>query len=232
MAAKDTDEEIPQSELRKRSYPIDLPLYRLEKRAKEKTAKACKTVDLASFRYPSAGEWGGVRSFTPKRYGFNNRDSCENYEWDSPDTNPEVKYETEHVLEWQIVAGFFTKMGEEIDKEFEHPDPEKKDGKKTNFCEYWKESWAFTSIQVMDDPDPAAATAPTVIGPDGTTIMAPEAQKRKSFEWLASQYPYKDQKKGGGEMWLEELTLLEKKLNGDNKMLVCIILFIYSSKRH
>jgi hypothetical protein len=227
VAAKDTgEEENPESDARRRSYPINPNFNRLDKRARPKSAKACG-IDLQSFSYPAFGEWGDGMP-TPKKYGFNTRDSCDNYEWNNPDSGTEVKYETEHVLEWQIVANFFTTMGEDITDEFEHPNPEKK-GDKLKFCEYWKESWQFTRDQGMDDPDPAAAAAPTpVTGPDGKQVDPPEKIKRKPLEWLAIQYPYKDTKGGGtGQMWLEELTLLEKKINGENKNPVRIILLVW-----
>jgi hypothetical protein len=269
LAARYTYEESSEVERRTRSYPIDVQLHRLQKRAAPKNAKACD-FDLKSFRYPSSGEWKSL----PKRYGFNIMNSCDNYDWGNADTGSKVKYESEHVLEWQLVAGFFTQMGDEITRDFDHPNPEIKT--KVKFCEYWVESWNFDSKQLIDNPlqampvasspgpgvtpsigsdhasrstpasglqsssGPEIATGSTpvhmpipnsvlisssgsksVSGSTPVAIQTPRVtpggsgiQKRTPFHWLASQYPYTN--KAGG-MWLEEMPLLEKAMNGQNK---------------
>lgn len=181
---------------------------------------------LLSFNYPPYGQWSRITSYTPKKYGFNERDSCDNYEMDNPDTSTKgVKYQTEHVLEWQLVGDFFTQMGKQIKTKFDHPNPTITDGEKIGFCTYWKESWDFTRTQVMEglpvvaaaSPSPGAATGPTPtpVSKPGTKPVA-----RKPFELLALEYPYKDKGRGGAEgaeKWLEEFTLLERVLNGENK---------------
>jgi hypothetical protein len=225
-------EDATEMDFRRRSYPIDLLSHRLGRRAEAKKAMACNR-EILSFNYPSSGAWGDR---TPKRYGFNIWDSCDNYDWDSPDlTNPKVKYETEHVLEWQIVGAFFTYVGEQITTQFDHPNPNK--NVKLNFCQYWLEQWSFANSQTMENPlqilraplpvtgsAPVAVASPPIASiPASSTTPVPAADnsngmKRTPFQWLASQYPYKDTRSfAGGEAWLEEMPLLEKKMNGQNK---------------
>jgi hypothetical protein len=173
VAALYTEEEISETKRQTRSYPITLNKHRIEKR-KPKEAKACNFL-LESFDYPSAGDWGST-AITPKKYGFNTKDSCSNYDWGNPDSDPAVKYESEHVLEWQVVAGFFTQMGEDITDKFDHPNPEKS-GKKIGFCDYWLESWNFTALvnkkdQEIDNPLLAMPAAPSP-SPGVTSSMRP-----------------------------------------------------------
>jgi hypothetical protein len=235
LASVYASEEEPKSDLRRRGYPINL--QHLKGRADGKPAKACGIV-LKSFRYPSAGEW--KLDERPKKYGFNTWNSCDNYDWGNPDTGPDVKYETEHVLEWQIVGGFFTKMGEEITTEFDHPDPSK--DVKIKFCEYWTESWGFASTQIINNPmgspqgaSPGAVSTPIAVAismsnsgtvspvsssapvSSSTPVATPvSASKRTPLHWLASQYPYREVQRGG-DAWLDEMPLLEKRINGQNK---------------
>jgi hypothetical protein len=239
LAARYTYEETSEKERRMRSYPIDVKLHRLEKR-KPKSVKACG-FDLVSFDYYSSK---ALKAKNPKIYGFNIKASCDNYDWGNPDRT--ARYESEHVLEWQVVGGFFNKMGEDIKDDFDHPNPEETSTIK--FCEYWRESWNFNEGQLMDNPllampvapSPSPGISPSIgtspgsfqtpiiglapsngsISASGSTpvaIQTPQVtpggggpQKRTPFHWLASQYPSK-------KMWVEEMPLLEKALNGENK---------------
>jgi hypothetical protein len=60
------------------------------------------------------------------------------------------EYEVEHILEWQLVTGFFTWLNEEHfgrRKQFTNPEIAKKKGVKVDFCTYWRKTWdapAFT----------------------------------------------------------------------------------------
>jgi hypothetical protein len=216
----------------------DVQSYRLEKR-KPKKAKACD-FDLTSFDYYSSSK---LKAKNPKIYGFNDKHSCDNYDWGTPDAT--AKYESEHILEWQVVGGFFNKMGEDIKDDFDDPDPRKTG--KVKFCEYWLESWRFRNKQLIDDPllaTPAPSSSSSVIPSSGSShsplqtptvgllpsngskstsgsssvvVQPPQGSsvgggslQRTPFHWLASQYPSK-------KMWVEEMPLLEKALNGENK---------------
>jgi hypothetical protein len=152
LAALDDDDDVPEVDLFSRSYPIDLRYRGFEKRAKAKSGMACEYL-LSSFRYPGSGEWGDN---PPKRYGFNKRDSCDDYSWDSPDDGAKVKYESEHVLEWQTVVQFFVAMGQEITAMFKHPNPD--EDTMLNFCQYWKESWTEEGVLIAGPPASPAAT--------------------------------------------------------------------------
>ena len=161
LAALDKDEEIVEPEVLRRSYPINLTYHRLDKR-KPKEGKPCgKSLD--SFNYPSTSEWG---DHPPTRYGFNKRNSCDDYSSDNPDDDGSVNYETEHVLEWQTVWRFFDEMNGLITTKFSHPEPG--NTAKLSFCEYWTESWLVSSGHkdipepLMEGPssDPAATPDP------------------------------------------------------------------------
>jgi hypothetical protein len=230
LAALDEADLITNNETLKRDNFVDVRPHHVEKRG-EKSGEACG-VDLVSFSFPSSGQW--PKGKKPKEYGFNIRDSCDNYDSDKPE--PAVPgvwgYQTEHVLEWQIVTTFFNQINGEYKKDFVHPDPDRK-GDKVDFCEYWKESWAFDLAhdQVMDDPRPKAVVTPTPTPinvlisstrprsrarPSKTPVSKPIPKVRKGtpFGWLASQYPHKGR---NGAEWVEEFALLEQRLNGEYK---------------
>ncbi|RII10006.1 hypothetical protein CUC08_Gglean005996 [Alternaria sp. MG1] len=190
LATLDRDEEIVEPEVLRRSYPIDLTYHRLYKREPKK-GKPCEQ-SLNSFNYPSTSEWG---DHPPTRYGFNKRNSCDDYSFDNPDDDGSVDYQTEHVLEWQTVWRFFDEMDGLITTKFSHPQPG--NTAKLSFCEYWTESWLST-------PDAAATSDPAA-------TPGPQTKKLPPRGWLASQYTYRQ---SGKEMWLDEMTLLESNLNG------------------
>ncbi|CAN9377082.1 unnamed protein product [Alternaria sp. RS040] len=218
LATLDKDEEIVEPEALRRSYPVDLTYHRLEKREPKK-GYPCDGMLLASFDYPSTSEWG---DHPPTRYGFNKRNSCDDYSSDSPDDDESVKYETEHVLEWQTVWRFFDEMDQLITTKFSHPQPG--NTAKLSFCQYWRESWMAKKQPLMEGPssspvatpDPAAtpdskSTPGAAATSDPVATPDPQTRKRKPSDWLASQYPYRT---GREEMWLDEMTLLEKNING------------------
>lgn len=131
-------------------------------------------------------------------YGWNVPHSCDNYAWGS--AHFELRqYDTEHVLEWSVITNFFTTLNSKYQQdEFVSPDPYE-NGARINFCKYWKTSWDFTKVQVMDNPAPQAGLSSTVT-------------QRRPIEWIAAAYPYKQEGKGG-ENFLNELTLLQKLIN-------------------
>lgn len=55
-------------------------------------------------------------------------------------------YDSEHVMEWQIVTDFFRKMQAKGGLNYDHPDPNQA-GAKTDFCTYWIESWTLDTTQ-------------------------------------------------------------------------------------
>jgi hypothetical protein len=237
LAARYTYENS-EMERRMRSYPIDVQSYRLEKR-KPKKAKACD-FDLTSFDYYSSSK---LKAKNPRIYGFNDKHSCDNYDWGTPDAT--AKYESEHILEWQIVGGFFNKMGEDIKDDFDDPDPRKTG--KVKFCEYWLESWRFRNKQLIDDPllaTPAPSPSSSVIPSSGSShsplqtptvgLLPSNGSKSTSGSSSVVVQPPQGSSVGGGplqrtpfhwlasqypskKMWVEEMPLLEKALTGENK---------------
>jgi hypothetical protein len=89
-------------------------------------------------------------------------------------------------------------------KTFTDPDSEAKQ-QNVNFCRYWKQSWDFAGQQSI--PNPASQAA----GMTGDTA------NRYPVKWIAAAYPYKDQKNAGGEMFLDELPLLQALINSPAK---------------
>jgi hypothetical protein len=210
----DRDQDVVEPEIIRRSYPID-PIYHGLKKRDRKQITTCG-YNIKSFIFPSTSDWG---DHPPTKYGFSKHSSCDDYDWDSPDNDENVKYETEHVLEWQTVARFFEEMDREITTKFIHPDP--RENKKIGFCQYWKESWTASTQPLMDGPPSNAAAAPNPANtPDPAATPGPQPRKRRPVEWLASQYPYRENRE---EMWLDEMTLLEKNINGINRRNVCTI---------
>jgi len=70
----------------------------------------------------------------------------------------------------------------------------------------------------------AATPVPSVPVHSPSPIAAPDGlTKRTPLQWLASQYPYRDIKNGGGEAWLDEMPLLERRMNTENKEPVSLI---------
>ncbi|KAF2180484.1 hypothetical protein K469DRAFT_753193 [Zopfia rhizophila CBS 207.26] len=183
-------------EVQKRDFRETLQSRRIEKRA-PKSGIACdgiaKTI-MQSFNYPSAGPHEAVS------YGWNVIDSCDDYGWGRA-YYAEGKYDTEHILEWSVITNFFTTMNSHPDFKngFEHPDPEK-NGENVNFCTYWKESWDWPDSQKMGTPD--------------SNAMDVDGVQYTPFQWIASEYPWKQ---GQQEKYVDELVLLQKKINSPAK---------------
>ena len=212
MAALDKDEVVDEAGILPRSYPIDLRYRGLEKRDR-KRGTACDYT-LQSYLYPSRGSWGDQ---LPKRYGFNERDSCDDYSMDKPDDSANVLYETEHVLEWQTVVEFFNTVDKEIETKYHHPDPTTNE--MVGFCKYWSEHWTY-KLNLIDGPSADPAVSPDAdAAPDPTDITGLSTGQLVPVHWLAIVYPYRE---GGEEKWLEEMPLLEKRINGNYKARVCI----------
>ncbi|KAI4915403.1 uncharacterized protein J4E92_009357 [Alternaria infectoria] len=226
LAALDKDEVVDEADLLSRSYPIDLRYAGLEKRAKPKEGSACD-YPLESFRYPSSEEWEADK---PKKYGFNKRDSCDDYSMDKPDEGAGIQYDTEHVLEWQTVVQFFNTMGKEITTKFKNPDPQQNN--MVGFCEYWRESWTWKDHRMNGPPASLANTPNSSPSPSPSPSLSPSpspnlsptpgssptpdpaVMQRSPIGWLASVYPWKQD---GDQMWLDEMPLLESEINARYK---------------
>jgi hypothetical protein len=99
-----------------------------------------------------------------------------------------------------VITNFFTTVNSQYsDDYFVSPDPAQDQNKGINFCNYWKQSWAFTGTQYIDNPAPNAG-------------MTSTKTQRWPIQWLAAAYPYKEVSQGG-EDFLDELTLLQKLIN-------------------
>ncbi|EGD98167.1 hypothetical protein TESG_05553 [Trichophyton tonsurans CBS 112818] len=125
---------------------------RLEKRASKESylchEKSMVIPDLyMKSNYPSSGSLPNAPV-----YGFTNTD-CTNFDFGTPlparYMNPnnaadKIKYETEHVLEFQLPGLLLTELNKN-NGTFDHPDPNQVDAKgnrkKISFCEYVKLQW-------------------------------------------------------------------------------------------
>jgi hypothetical protein len=90
-------------------------------------------------------------------FGWAHPQQCQRMEWGGSHNNFKKvprnlggEYEVEHILEWQLVTGFFMWLDEEHfggRKQFTNPEIAKKKGVKVDFCTYWRKTWnapAFT----------------------------------------------------------------------------------------
>lgn len=96
-----------------------------------------KSFSLESNPYPSNGDLPA----TAKAYGYELQNDYCSYKWQSGSAKiPSNKYDSEHVMEWQLVTDFFRGISKSGGDAWVHPDPAQ-NGKKVNFCTYWIESW-------------------------------------------------------------------------------------------
>ncbi|KAI4681353.1 uncharacterized protein J4E84_007589 [Alternaria hordeiaustralica] len=129
-----------------------------------------------------------------------------------PDDSANVLYETEHVLEWQTVVEFFNTVDKEIETKYHHPNPTTNE--MVGFCKYWSEHWTY-KLNLIDGPSADPAVSPDAdAAPDPTDITDLSTGQLVPVHWLAIVYPYRE---GGEEKWLEEMPLLEKRINGNYK---------------
>ncbi|KAH5090123.1 hypothetical protein HBI38_042970 [Parastagonospora nodorum] len=120
--------EMKEHTVEKRVIGTTLYSRRLEVRT-PKSGVVCegtaKTI-LASKEYPRAGDPFMNNAVA---YGFNDLDSCDDYRWGKQTNRDKGLYDTEHVLEWSIITGFFNSLNDHPDFKdgFLHPDPESKE---------------------------------------------------------------------------------------------------------
>lgn len=134
-------------------------VHRLSKRDKKSgnpcsSNSAYKDFKLSSDEYPSNGQLAAnVPSWGYKKQN----DKCD-YEWlDGKVQIAGNDYDSEHVMEWQIVTDFFQKMQAKGGSNYDHPDPNQA-GVKTDFCTYWIESWSLEDTQAFSIDNGAAMT--------------------------------------------------------------------------
>lgn len=96
-----------------------------------------------------------------------------------------TKYEVEHILEWQLVTGFFDWMNEEhYSKKRKFDDP-KNPANKVDFCTYWVGTWKDTKAFAI---------------PGKTNALTP-------LDYVRQEFPSKTNE------FQNEFTWLEKPLN-------------------
>lgn len=111
-------------------------------------------VTLESDTFTSSGKQPGNIA----TYGWTIADSCTDYRWGGWDATGD--YETEHIMEWQMVTSFFKTLEEKwTSKLWDHPDPKALDAngkrKQIGFCAYWKEHWISNVGQFSIGTSPA-----------------------------------------------------------------------------
>jgi hypothetical protein len=80
-------------------------------------------------------------------YSWEDPNNLCSYDWQSGTVrNSGTAYDSEHVLEWQLVTGFFAKLNEKGGTKYVHPDPLERN-KTVDFCTYWIESWSLEGSQ-------------------------------------------------------------------------------------
>lgn len=156
-----------------------------------KKGKVCGKI-LESDSYSSSGKQPG----NVATYGWTIADSCTDYRWGGWDATGD--YDTEHIMEWQMVTSFFTTLDEKWgSKRWDHPDPKALDSngnrKQIGFCELWREQW-------FDNPGQFS------IG------SSPAMTIKKHIAW---EYP-------SDNRYPKEFVVLQTKINSPAKQAVCL----------
>ncbi|KAH7131858.1 hypothetical protein B0J11DRAFT_503048 [Dendryphion nanum] len=206
----------------KRSVGTTLHSRRLQGRNFDpKSSKTCKKgmreINFPSNQYPSSGEPILKNAIA---YGFKIINDCGDYNFGEQKFQ-KGEYDTEHVLEWSLVSGFFDEMHMHPDFKdgIDNPDPEvehvrknPKDAKSTMvkqklpFCDYWSDTW---DSKVDSDEY-------TISNPDPSVIQ--DSRMKKPLRWLAEAYPFVKGKSAKAERAHEaEFVLLQRKINSETK---------------
>jgi hypothetical protein len=120
-------------------------------------------------------------------YGFKFPTDCSKMEWGDGGTFKKAtgaKYEVEHILEWQLVTGFFDWMSKshyQGKRKYDNPDTVK--GGKVDFCDYWVGTFA-------------AAPAIALASRPGTT--------KTPLDYVRDEFPSKSNAYKGEFAWLED----------------------------
>ncbi|KAL5427576.1 hypothetical protein PMIN07_006035 [Paraphaeosphaeria minitans] len=99
---------------------------------------------LQSDEYPSNSQL----ATNVDSWGYKLQNNKCDYRWQ--DGNRHIvgnDYDSELVMEWQTVIDFFAQMNAKGGKKYNHPDPNKPEGTKTDFCTYWIQSWSLDARQ-------------------------------------------------------------------------------------
>ncbi|KAF2682516.1 hypothetical protein K458DRAFT_488733 [Lentithecium fluviatile CBS 122367] len=131
-------------------------------------------------------------------FGFVDPVNCNNYNWVSRAQSAQFTqsrtagagYATEHLLEWQIIAGFFNYLRDHVynNRQFVHPDPQRNNAQ-CNFQTYFEKNWAWPS------------------GLNARRFSLPGSAAATPFEHIANAYPSDTYRS-------DELVLLQGELNG------------------
>ncbi|CAI6336774.1 unnamed protein product [Periconia digitata] len=170
----------------------------LEKRGKKKGQPCAsssnpdaKKWELKSANFESSGTLD--KSNSGIWWGWEEPNQQCDYSWSS-DYNKDNDYDTEHVMEWQVITDFFATMQSKGEM-FDHPDPRKAstDGtKQVDFCTYWYESWNLGNDQAF-------------------TITISGSDKLTPWDHIAASYP------SGSNQWKAELIALQRNINAPPK---------------
>ncbi|RDL32981.1 uncharacterized protein BP5553_08420 [Venustampulla echinocandica] len=166
-----------------------------------------------SWNAGSSPDVSNKRTDTLAYYGWDFPRSCDDYTWKGPFTKAEAKkirtkgspeskkakYEIEHIMEWQIVTGFFDWIATTKAKGNKFPNPDGSD-KKVDFATYFKATW------VMDGENKDPGQTFELVASDGT----PEGQPLTPREHLASVYPSVNEH-------IDEFVYLEAEINAPAK---------------
>jgi hypothetical protein len=113
---------------------------------------------------------------------------------------PSTRYEVEHILEWQLVTGFFEWMSKTYhgaQTKFDVPG----NSGKVNFCEYWTETWKDAKSFPL---------------PGRPTVQTP-------LDYIRQEYPSKTNE------YKDEFVWLERTLNRPAKAEVCLFVLLIST---
>jgi hypothetical protein len=133
-------------------------------------------------------------------WGFHLQDDLCDYAWEngiSPRTSTN-NYDTEHVLEWQILTDFFKKFNEGTKDKYDNPNPNpNEEDEKVDFCTYWYETWNLGPGEKFSIPASGAA------------LLSP-------WEHIAAAYP------STNNQWAAELIGLQSNINSGPKSSVSL----------
>ncbi|OTB14128.1 glycoside hydrolase family 18 protein [Daldinia sp. EC12] len=98
-------------------------------------------------KYPTGGD---AKVQNNPVYGFKRPDVCEDYNFGSPlgarvNTNPATGYDSEHILEFQLLQQFFNHLNNTLGP-FKHPNTTISEN--ITFCELVKEQWEISPIPI------------------------------------------------------------------------------------
>ncbi|KAF2086619.1 hypothetical protein K490DRAFT_57536 [Saccharata proteae CBS 121410] len=193
--AWDDDKEALNSDSSKRD------LSNLEKRSTGKKIRACDDKIAAKTRdYPGPSAFFDEKKMEPylkdlKSFNFKTPKDCSDFTFGSV-TSPTKKddatgYDSEHVLEVQLVTQFIDDQSATKGSTLENPDPNS--SSKINLCAYMEPYWA-------DLPDDKK-----IKEINGEKLSEKKAEQ--AIKWIAAQFPQ------NGEGHFEEFVFLQKKVN-------------------